>query len=170
MTHDDASKSHNIFETASRLEKERREKQIKKQAPPPTAEPAQNTVLSTIFQRCKQLHNEIAESLNQAFKNGGITSIQLRTYVSRPQNFSEKDWQQIEEQKRENEAMLLNLKKNFEAKKAEEETLRPQSKPENTDEEPPSHPLPSGEQPLTKPPTPHPKKPRIMTRRQWIGM
>jgi hypothetical protein len=168
----DATKPHNIFEAASRIEKERREKEIQKQVPPPAAEPAQGTPLAAIFQRCQQLHNEIAASLDQAFKKGGITSTQLRTYVSRPQNFSQRDWQRIEEQKKKTDGMLQNLKRKIEIQQVEkmprriEEALEtPPPQPKQEEELPPQPSLP--EKSLPKPQM---KKPRIMTRRQWIGM
>ena len=169
----DASMPHNIFEAASRAEKERREKQVKMQAPPPAAKPAEDTPLTTIFHRCQQLHKEIAESLDQAFKQGGITSTQVRTFVSRPQNFSGKDWQRIETQKKKNEEMLLSLKKRIDAARPAEEPRPPTKSPEEpprNDEVGPSTPAqPSPGQPPPQPP-PAPKKARIMTRRQWIGM
>ncbi len=172
---DDASKPHNIFEAASRLEKERRAKKEEVQAPQPFAGPGEDSSLSAIFQRCRQLHKEIAESLEQAFKRGGITSSQVQQYVSRPQNFSERDWQQIEAQKKKNEEMLLALKEKIGGQLEGEQAPPPEAKKEEPP--PPSPPQPPEEQKPSSPqeeekppPTPPRKKPKIVTRRHWIGM
>jgi hypothetical protein len=206
----DASKPHNIFEAASRLEKERREKTVKKQAPSKTVEPVQDDSLSSIFKRCHQMHKEIADSLDLALKRGGISPSQLRSYVSRPQNFSATEWQRIESQRSKNEKLLKELKNKIGARGAEIEAVasslasqkeavlhpaieeRPplteapeeeeppipeQGRPVETPVEKPPKPLPPGgeeEGPAAPtPPSPEkppPKKPKIVTRRHWIGM
>jgi hypothetical protein len=167
----DGKKPQNIFEAASQLEKKRHEKEAKKEAPPAPAaapQPVQNPQLAEIFQRCKQLHNEITKSLDQAFKQGGITPTQLRTYVSRPQNFSQADWQSLEQQKKKTESMIQELKDKVE-KGATGELPKPeQIRPETKEELPPStRSPPPPETPPAKPPA---KKPKIITKRQWIGM
>lgn len=175
-----ASKPHDIFEAASRIEKERRGKKPREQAPQPTVEPAEGGSLSAIFQRCKQLHQEIAESLDQAFKKSGLTPTQVRTYVSHPQNFSSNDWKQLESQKKKNEEMLLALKKRIGAEPGQEP--QPPPTPSETPPEPPlpppskepplEEPPPAPQKPPPEPPPPPPshKKPKIVTRRHWIGM
>ena len=170
----DGKKPQNIFEAASQLEKKRREKEMSKESPPaPSAapKPVQNTQLAEIFQRCKQLHNEITKSLDQAFKQGGITPTQLRTYVSRPQNFSHADWQRVEQQKKKTESMIQELKKKVEIGKSVELPKPEQKAPETAEEPLPqptqAQPQPSPQTPPAKPPT---KKPKIITKRQWIGM
>lgn len=155
----DASKPHNIFEAVSRLEKERRDKQAKKETQEKAAEPPADSALQSIFQRCQQLHKEIADSLDQAFKSAGITPTQVRTYVARPQNFSDRDWRRIEDQKKKNEEMIQNLRKRLERG----ETENPREPPKEKGP-PPSAPS------KISPSKPPPKKPKVVTRRQWIGM
>lgn len=182
----DASKPHDIFEAASRLEKERREKEKRKQAPPKQAEPVQDASLAAIFQRCRQMHEEIADSIDQAFKKGGVSPSQLRSYFSRPQNFSAKEWQRIEAERGKNERLLQDLKKRFRAREEESAPLPTVPEKEGAPEKRP--PPPSEEKPAEKPPKappkeeggpeapppppekPPPKKPKIVTRRHWIGM
>lgn len=160
----DASKPHNIFEAVSRLEKERREKQGKKEAQGKASEPPEGGSLQAIFQRCQQLHKEIADSLDQAFKSVGITQTQVRSYVGRPQNFSDRDWRQIEAQKKKNEEMIQNLKKRLGKSEVEKPEGPPPIPPK--EEEPP----PSATSTISPPQPKPPKKPKVVTRRQWIGM
>ena len=122
------------------------------------AKSPQNVALDEIFKRCQQIHEEIAESLDQAFKKSGISSTQLRAFASNPRNFSERDWRGIEEQKKTNSKLLQELQKKIE----KEEALPPQKKEQKNEEQGPIAPAPPQKSPT--------KKPKIMTKRQWIGM
>lgn len=155
----DASKPQNIFEAASRIERERKEKGRPKSTPTPAAQaPPGGTSLDEIFARCHQMHREISESLDRAFKQAGVTPSQLRTYVSKPKNFSSGDWNKVEEGKKQSEKLLTDLKGKI-----------------GRLPEPPSE-TPTPPAPQKGPSTPPPqeptlkKRPKIVTRRQWIGM
>jgi hypothetical protein len=151
----DAPKPHNIFEAASRMEHERHEKE----RPTPTAAPpSKKTSLDEIFRQCHQMHQEIAESLDRAFKQAGVTPSQLRTFVSKPKNFSSRDWDKVEAGRKQSDQLLTVLKSQI-------GTPTPSQQPPTTPPEakkPPTEPPPQPPQPK--------KKPKIMTKRQWIGM
>ena len=153
----DGSKPKNIFEAASRIEQERKEKKRPAGPSPSATLPSQkNASLDEIFRRCHQMHKEIVESLDHAFKQAGVTHSQLQSFVSKPRNFSSGDWSKVEEGKKQSEEMLTELKSKI------------GSAPELKRSEPPKKPP---EPPQKKPPEPPPKKKaKIVTRRQWIGM
>jgi small-conductance mechanosensitive channel len=152
-----APKPKNIFDAASNLEKERREKELKsRQVQREAQKPTQDDSLNEMFRQCQQIHKEISDSLDQAFKGSNVTSTQLRTFVSNPRNFSDQDWKNIEAQKKKNSQLLNDLERQMGARK-------PPSLPPKKEEPPPSPEAPP-------PPTTPPKKPKIITRRHWIGM
>jgi hypothetical protein len=150
------TKPKNIFETASRIEQERN--QEKKTSSSKTQAPKEDVALAEIFRRCHQMHKEITESLDRAFKQAGVTSGQLQKFVSKPRNFSSDDWNKVEEGKKQSEKMLTDLKSKIGAPQAPVEQKKPSEPPKSTPEEPPQQPQPAK------------KKPKIITRRQWIGM
>ena len=153
----DASKPHNIFEAASRIERQRREKERPPAAPTPAAQaPPGKTPLDEIFKRCHQMHKEIEESLDRAFKDAGVTPSQLRTYVSKPKNFSSGDWGKVEEGKKQSNKLLTEL---------EGKIGKPPEQPPTPTPEPQKGPsAPTSQEPPPK------KRPKIITKRQWIGM
>lgn len=154
----DATKPHNIFEAASKMEHERHEKE--RPAPPPTTKPPPGKAsLDEIFRRCHQMHQEISESLDRAFKQAGVTPSQLRTFVSKPKNFSSSDWNKVEEGKKQSEKLLTELKSKIGT---------PPLSPQQPAIKPAEPQKPSPEAPLQ--PAPPKKKLKIITRRQWIGM
>lgn len=156
----DAPKPQNIFEAASRIERERKEKERPKPVPTPAAQAQPTgTSLDEIFTRCHQMHKEIAESLDRAFKQAGVTPSQLRTYVSKPKNFSSGDWNKVEEGKKQSEKLLTELKGKI------GEPPEPPAVPPT----PPPAPQKEPSTPAPQEPTPK-KRPKIITKRQWIGM
>jgi predicted transcriptional regulator len=86
----------NIFEAAGSGKKESEEK-------------GTFTTFEEIFSRCQKMHEEIANTLDENLERSKITPSAIRSYISRPQNFSQKDWKRVEEQKKKNEEMLKEL-------------------------------------------------------------
>ena len=65
------------------------------------------------FRTKKSLRHSIMLSRRE-----GLPPRKIRSYVSRPQNFSERDWHRVEEQKKKTESMLQELKKKNRNKKS----------------------------------------------------
>ena len=148
-------KPQNIFEAASKIERERIEKEKPKQAP--KALPTQgNASLDEIFRRCHQMHKEITESLDRAFQQAGVTPSQLRKYVSKPKNFSSGDWNKVEEGKKQSENLLTELRGKI-GEPLPQASPNPQEPPKEAPEAPTLKSVPK-------------KKTKVITRRQWIGM
>ena len=146
-------KAKNIFEAASQIERERREKEKPEE---PLSAPQKGSSLDEIFRRCHQMHEEITESLDRAFKQAGVTPSQLRTFVSKPRNFSSGDWNKVEEGKKQSEKMLTELKTKI-------------GTPSQTvPAKPAAPPKPAPEAPSKQ--SPPKKRARVVTKRQWIGM
>jgi hypothetical protein len=102
------------------------------------------------------MHKEIEESLDRAFKDAGVTPSQLRTYVSKPKNFSSGDWGKVEEGKKQSNKLLTEL---------EGKIGKPPEQPPTPTPEPQKGPsAPTSQEPPPK------KRPKIITKRQWIGM
>ena len=173
---EDVSQPKNIFEAASKIEKVRARKEFapKKETPQkegPKEELVgeergkERVIVSEIFLKGKKLHEEISSKVDFLFSKSKIAPSDYRQYVSRPQNFSQKQWQLLEEQRKKNENLLGELAEKIGAKVP---TIR---EPKKEAEKP----LPTKEkEPEKKPPEkeekPKPKKPKIITKRQWIGM
>ena len=100
MTEPPPKKPENIFEAVSQFEKKLHEHE--------QTEPAQEP-LQALFQQCQKLHEELSTRIDREFERSGISERQYRAYINRPQNFSEKDWQRLQEQKAFNVAKLQRL-------------------------------------------------------------
>lgn len=61
------------------------------------------------FEQCKQLHNLIADRLEEVFVKNNLTPTRLRDYFETPQNFTERQWRLIEQQKSTVKQMLSRL-------------------------------------------------------------
>lgn len=159
-------KPKSIFEAASKLEKARLQK---KTGPSRPTDTEQVTIISDIFLRVQKIHEELANQVDALFSRSKIAPSAYRSYLSRPQNFSDRDWKLLLEQKKKNEELLKELARKVGAKeppspKAIEPTQEKKEEPTEKEltEEPPS------EEEIPKKPTT--KKPKIVTRRHWIGM
>ena len=160
-------KPKNIFEAASSIAKARTQKKaVEKEEITPELirareEGEQITVVSEIFHKGKKLHEEIASQIDSVFTKNKIAPSTYRNYLSRPQNFSAREWEQLDEQKKKNEVLLRDL-----SKKVKVKVTSPQSSAVAPEPSPTPEPK-KEEAPEKKPP---PKKAKIITRRQWIGM
>jgi len=123
----------NIFEAAGSDKKKPEEKST------PTS-------FEEIFSRCQKMHEEIADTLDKNLESAKISPSAIRSYVSRPQNFSQKNWKIVEEQKKKNEKMLNELVQKVSRKKAVE---APEEKGK---------------------PKKGKKKRKVMTKRRWLKM
>lgn len=94
-----------IFEAASQAEKHRK---LRAEAGVGlTAEPSPDET----FLRCKRLHEELNASLDATFRRGGFSPRDYSNYISESKNFSEREWQEVQHQRRENEGVLQGLTK-----------------------------------------------------------
>lgn len=163
---EESSRPKNIFDAASNIEKARIQKKTfsKKEdieseyqeiAPLKEGREEKST-MADIFLKSKKLHEELSSQVDTLFSKNKVTPSEYRKYLIKPQNFSQKDWQQIEEQRKKNESLLGMLAKRIGTKVPF--TVEPKKESEPQSEKPTSD---------TKPPA---KKPKIITRRQWIGM
>jgi hypothetical protein len=84
----------NIFEAVGKSEHERRNPVLKETLPAETTQPSS---ISKMLEHCRDLHENIASSLDRIFNSKGITHTQYRNYVSNQRNFSSKDWEVIEQ-------------------------------------------------------------------------
>jgi hypothetical protein len=130
-----ASSPKSIFETASQMERERRRKEA----------PASTLSLDEMFQRCMKFHQNIQSSLDKVFSANRLTPNQFQKYMATPENFSEKDWDAIKEQKLKNDILIKELAN----KLLSEAAIKEKEKKELLKEG---------------------KKPRVLRRSQWLGM
>jgi len=98
MAHDKNPKS--IFEAAGSKNKKSDQK---------SEEKSTLTSFEEIFSRCQKMHEEIVDTLEKNLQRSKVTPSALRSYISHPQNFSQQEWQSVEEQKKKNEKMLEDL-------------------------------------------------------------
>jgi len=61
------------------------------------------------FEQCKQLHNLIADRLEEVFVKNNLTPGKLHDYFETPQNFTERQWRLIEQQKSQVHQLLSRL-------------------------------------------------------------
>lgn len=114
------SEPSNIFEAAGKAARKEalfREKEEKKRLS-----------FDEMFKRCMKLHEELQTSVGTLLSKHGVKSSQYQEYIAKPENFSEEEWDRLEEQKRRNEQMLIELRKQAGAqisKKEEETKQRP---------------------------------------------
>jgi hypothetical protein len=156
MTNQQKKKPENIFEAASELEKARHENE--KEAISDFEK--QNEEIRALFKRCQDMHEELSSRLDRAFEQSGITERQYREYFNRPQNFSEKEWARVVEQRKINEEKLKKLSpRGILAKKNKEEKVLAV---------PPKKVPPEGKKPISQA-TPS-KKSRPISKRRWIEM
>ena len=148
----------NIFEAATRIEKERLEKE---KVLPKAPAGSQQEAMDEIFNRCRQIHQELSDSLDQALRRSNLTPSQVRGYVADPHHFSDRQWRALEEQKKKNAELLQDLQKKIGAPAPQKEGELPAKEPPKQD---------GGAATPPPPPPKPPKKPRVVTRRQWIGM
>lgn len=191
---ENSKKPKNIFEAASHIEKARTQK--KGPLHPPESE--QITIVTDIVHKGRKLHEEIAAQVDSLFSRGKISPSDYRQYLSKEQNFSVQDWQKLDEQKKKNEELLRELAKQIGAKAPPSSLLEekaPSSVPKVKAPPPPKEAAPlkqkavppqqpeegapakpeelapppptAGGPPEKKPPQ---KKPKIVTKRHWIGM
>lgn len=162
----------NIFETASHIEKARsRKENSKKEAAKEIGQVEKKREekgdVAEFLTKGKKLHEEISSKIDVVFTKNKVSPSDYRKYLSRPQNFSAKQWEQLEEQRKKNESLLQNLMQKMGGKAEAGPALKKaQEKPAPKLEE--KKPEPPKEEPSEK--KPPIKKPKIITRRQWIGM
>ncbi len=155
----------NVFEAASHLESHRQEEEKK--------EKISESIDEEVIARGKRMYDEILTGLDHAFRFNQITPSQLRAYVSRPQNFSQQEWKEIQEQKKKNEEMVKNLQSQIQSTR--EISLLVTQDPKLIEETSRFEKAEKEQQeafPKTTPQTPPQKKSRSsrMTRRDWLNM
>ena len=108
-------KPKNIFEPASQPE------------PPP--EEAKNLSFEELFDRCSQIHEKIATEVDSQLQRVKLSPSKIRSYLSHPKNFSQKDWRLVSSQQEKNQAMLNSLiQKTDHAEKKEKKKKRKRKK------------------------------------------
>ena len=96
---EDLSKPKNIFEAAASAQKAhaRKAPPVKKEVPQKAAVPEERgeerAIVSDIFIKGKKMNEELASQVDSLFTKNKIAPSDYRRYVSRPQNFSQKQWQ-----------------------------------------------------------------------------
>jgi len=88
-------KPKNIFEPASQPDK--------------TSEEAKDLSFEEMFDKCSQFHEKIANEVDSQLQRVKLTPSKIRSYLSHPQNFSQKDWRIVSAQQEKNQAMLDSL-------------------------------------------------------------
>ena len=68
-----------------------------------------DTQTEVLFKAARTMYEEISLGLEHAFRFNDLTPSQFRAYLSRPQNFSQKEWADIQTEKKLNEEKLKNL-------------------------------------------------------------
>jgi hypothetical protein len=144
----------NIFEAVSKTEHDRRKLSSKEEE---AVEAQPTATISKMLEHCRELHENIASSLDRIFNSKGITHNQYRHYVSNQQNFSRKDWEIIEEAQKNTDKELEKL--STIAKIQGEEIPSSATKKGEKAEEGKNQP-PTRSEPKRKP----------MSRRQWLQM
>ena len=165
---ENSQKPKNIFEAASHIEKAR----AKKKSTPRVEETEQMTIITDIVHRGRKLHEELASQVDTLFARSKIAPSDYRRYLSKPQNFSAKEWQQLDEQKKKNADLLRELAQKVGAKTTKPPEPEEEIAPKLVEKRIPPlkeevSPHKEDAPPEKKPPQ---KKPKIITRRHWIGM
>lgn len=153
---DQTPKSKSIFDTASELSKTHKQKREEtyETSFQPTRKEGEKMVTEELVLKGKKIHDELSSKIDTIFTVHQILPSKYRNYLSSQKNFSAKDWQSLERQKKENEELLIAL-----GKKIGRTTTPPQAKKEKE--------LSPSSEPEKKPPV---KKGKIITKRHWIGM
>lgn len=145
---EEKEKYSSIFDAASKMQAKKTQKKAipKKEEevePPPAIKALTDEELGQAFDRCKKLHELIADTIQSAFAKKNITLHTLHNYFSLPRNFTSEQWRMIQEQKEEVEKQLQSLA---------------------------THPAPTEEKPLQKP-APSKQKPKSMqVKSRWLPM
>jgi hypothetical protein len=112
-----------IFDAASKLERKKAvhkalaEAEEKREAE--RKAPMTDEELLERFERCKQLHNVLADRMEKAFEESKLTPRMLKDYFDKPQNFTSEQWQIIQKQREVVDQMLAKLvKREEESEKA----------------------------------------------------
>jgi hypothetical protein len=150
--HPPVSKS--IFDTASELSKAHKQK--KQDITIQKIDGGDQTMaIKEMVRKGEAFHADLSTKIDTVFTVHQILPSKYRHYLSQQQNFSEKDWRALEEQRKKNEELLKALGKRIgrtvpsQQAKQEKEVA-----PHSTEAE-------------KKAP---PKKGKIITKRHWIGM
>jgi len=98
-----------------------------------------------IFERCKNLHNSLADSLEKKLKQSSLTPSKIRAYIKRPQNFSQRSWKFLETEKEKNSKKLKELLKKIGREPKEKPTQKKTHKKQK-------------------------RKGTIVSRKKWLGM
>ncbi|MGR3952154.1 MAG: hypothetical protein QRY74_04585 [Chlamydia sp.] len=61
----------------------------------------------------KKMYEDLTLRIEHAFRYNDIAPSAFRTYFSRPQNFSSEEWEALQQQKRENDQLILQLEKSL---------------------------------------------------------
>jgi len=112
---EDKKETKDIFEAVSQFEKAQYHPQKEEQA-------QDDKELQKLFQKCMQFHKELDQSLEKLFVKHRIRPSKYQAYITRPQNFSQKQWELLETQKKENETLLKKLSKKIAEQKPPEST------------------------------------------------
>ena len=111
-----------IFDAASKLERKKAvqkalaEAEEKREAE--RSAPMTDEELLERYERCKQLHNVLADRMEKAFEQSKLTPRMLKDYFDKPQNFTAEQWQIIQKQRELVDQMLAKLVKREEESKA----------------------------------------------------
>ncbi len=103
----------NLFDAVSHVESKRHENEKK--------EISSDSQEDGIMEKGKRLYDEIALGLEHAFRFNDVTPSQFRAYLSRPQNFSAQEWEEIQQQKEKNNELVDQLEEKMKAEVAFEQ-------------------------------------------------
>ncbi len=61
----------------------------------------------------QKMYEDLSLRIEHAFRSNDVTPSAFRAYISRPQNFSSEEWEALQQQKKENDQLILQLEKSL---------------------------------------------------------